>query len=497
MKQAVRISERDNVLVALSELQPGTMVDDIRIAEKIPAGHKFAARYIDSGTPVVKYSYPIGLASQPIQAGAHVHGHNMGSSLSDAAQVDLLNASPAPTPDQEIPRFWGYRRKDGRVGIRNEIWILTTVGCVNHVAQRIAQRATEQLVHEESGIDAIVAFPHPYGCSQLGHDLDNTRKLLAALMRHPNAAGVMVIGLGCENNQLPPLLEEAGLEGASHVVSFNAQDVGDELEEGMQKVRKLADQVRGYERTAIPASELVVGMKCGGSDGLSGITANPLVGRIADELVCLGGTVLLSEVPEMFGAEQALFGRATSEAIANDATRMVNQFRDYFRKYGEPIDENPSPGNKQGGITTLAEKSLGCVQKGGHAPVKRVLDYAEPSPPKLGGLALVNAPGNDGVSSTALVAAGAHLVLFTTGRGTPMGFPAPTLKISTNSTLARRKPLWIDFDAGPLAEGTESFESLTPRLFDLVLSIASGSKRANNEINGFREISIWKDGVTL
>jgi altronate hydrolase len=497
MRQAIRIDAEDNVLVALSDLEPGMTVDGVLVREQIPRGHKFAATAIAAGAPVVKYSYPIGVATSAIDVGAHVHSHNVQSALDANASVEFLAQRPQAKAVEDMPTFEGYRRGDGRVGIRNEIWILTTVGCVNHVAERIARTAMADLGGPDSGIDDVVAFPHPFGCSQLGHDLDNTRRLLAALVHHPNAAAVLVIGLGCENNQLDGLLREAGDLSGKPIASFNAQDVVDECRDGVAKVRELAERVSGARREPVPASELMLGMKCGGSDGLSGITANPLVGRIADRLTALGGTTLLTEVPEMFGAEQALFGRATDAKIAERATAMVNNFRDYFRRYGEPIDENPSPGNKQGGITTLAEKSLGCVQKGGRAPVQTVLDYAERAPSKLGGLALLNAPGNDGVSSTALVAAGAHIVLFTTGRGTPMGFPAPTVKISTNTALAQRKPNWIDFDAGELAEGKASFDELTTRLFDFLLSVASGNSRTKNEVNGFREITIWKDGVTL
>ena len=497
MKQAIRIGDVDNVLVALSALEPGAVVEGVTVREPIPAGHKLAAVPIASGAPVVKYSYPIGVASAPIEAGTHVHSHNLASALAEQVSVEPIAEAGEARREGAVPTFEGYRRGDGRVGIRNEIWILTTVGCVNRVAERIALAATAELCGDGSGIDAVVAFPHPFGCSQLGDDLDNTRRLLVALMHHPNAAAVLVIGLGCENNQLDGLLRRAGSLSTKPVAAFNAQDVDDEHREGLARVRDLAARVAEARRETVPASELVLGMKCGGSDALSGITANPLVGRIADRLTALGGTTLLTEVPEMFGAERALLGRATSREVAVRATAMVNDFRDYFRRYGEPIDENPSPGNKQGGITTLAEKSLGCVQKGGGSPVRKVLDYAELAPRRLGGLALVYAPGNDGVSSTALVAAGAHLVLFTTGRGTPMGFPAPTVKISSNSALARRKSTWIDFDAGPLAEGAAGFEELSAGLFDLILSIASGASRTRNEVNGFREISIWKDGVTL
>ena len=393
--------------------------------------------------------------------------------------------------------FDGYRRPDGRAATRNEIWIVNTVGCVNHASERIAANANGELAHDGSGIDGVFAFPHPFGCSQLGDDLSKTQKVLAGLVNHPNAAAVLILGLGCENNQMNLFLETLGPVERQRVRYFNAQEVSDEVEEGVNAVRELAEYARQSTREPIDAGELVVAMKCGGSDGFSGITANPLVGRVADRICGAGGTVLLSEVPEMFGAEQVLLERATDEVARRSVVDLVNNFRNYFRKYDQPIDENPSPGNKDGGITTLAEKSLGCVQKGGRAPVKRVLDYGEPAPAGLGGLALVTAPGNDGVSSTAMTIAGAHVLLFTTGRGTPMGFPAPTIKVSSNSDIASRKPQWIDFDAGVLTDGTKALDELAEELTGFVLDVASGRARTKNEQNAYREIAIWKDGVTL
>ena len=360
---------------------------------------------------------------------------------------------------------------------------------------RIAEQANREFVGAEPMVDGIHAFTHPYGCSQLGDDLGHTRKILAGLVRHPNAAGVLIIGLGCENNTLKTFLEEVGAMDPKRVRFFNAQEVGDEVEHGIEAVRELAEHLAPIKREPIPASELVLGMKCGGSDGFSGITANPLVGRIADRLTSWGGTVVLTEVPEMFGAEAPLFNRCDQAATFKSALGMVNEFKDYFRRHNEPIYENPSPGNKDGGITTLEEKSLGCIQKGGKAPVKQVAGYGEPVKQGLGGLCLVQAPGNDGVSATALTAAGAHCVLFTTGRGTPLGVPAPTLKIASNSDLAARKPNWIDFNAGKLLDEAEP-EKITDELMQLILDTASG-KEARNEINGFREITIWKQGVTL
>lgn len=499
MRPMIRLAEADDVAVALVDLSAGTKLDTVTLAGDVPAGHKLALRALSAGQTVHKYGYPIGVATRAIAAGEHVHSHNLKSALT--GDVEQARAAGTARPVLQRPAqaatFQGFRRADGRAGIRNEIWIINTVSCVNNAAEQIAAAAASELVRPGSRIEGVHAFKHPYGCSQLGRDLEATQKILAGLVRHPNAAAVLILGLGCENNQLELFLEKVGPIAPERVQYFNAQDVSDEVTEGLARVRELARFAERAEREPLPASELVIGMKCGGSDGFSGITANPLVGRVADRVAGEGGSVLLTEVPEMFGAERVLLERAVSPEVAASTVEMVNAFRAYFRKYGEPIDENPAPGNKAGGITTLAEKSLGCVQKAGRAPVARVLDYGELAPARLGGVALVNAPGADGVSSTALVAAGAQLVLFTTGRGTPMGFPAPTIKISTNSALAHKKPIWIDFDAGPIAEGTSDFDALSAELFALVLDVASGRARTRSEINGFREITIWKDGVTL
>src|SRR3954452_11707063 len=493
----LHIAEQDNVMVALRQIASGTVVDGVTVATDVPAGHKIATRPIPSGQLVLKYGYPIGVATRDISPGEHVHSHNLTSTLRDdfdpSKHAAHLRKLPAPA---EQAMFDGFRRADGRVGVRNEIWIVNTVGCVNNAAERIAAAARNELA-AFAGVDGVHAFPHQFGCSQLGDDLQLTQKILAGLVRHPNAGGVLILGLGCENNQMKLMLESIGKFAPERVQYFNAQEVSDEVEEGIGRIRQLAAFAGKAKREPIPAKELILGMKCGGSDGLSGITANPLVGKIANRIAAAGGTVLLTEVPEMFGAEEALLDRATSAGVAKNATDMVNNFRAYSRHYNQPIDENPAPGNKAGGITTLAEKSLGCVQKGGDAPVAQGLAYAEAGPVGLGGTGLINAPGNDGVSSTAMVAAGAHILLFTTGRGTPLGFPSPTIKISTNSDLAVKKPSWIDFDAGPIALGTSTFEELGAKLYSLVLDVASGRTQTKNERNGFREIAIWKDGVTL
>jgi len=495
--QTLHISADDNVVVALRMIAGGTVVDGVTVASEVPAGHKIATRVIRAGEIVLKYGYPIGVATRDIAPGEHVHSHNLASTLREDFDPSKRSTRQRPfAAALEAATFDGFRRADGRVGVRNEIWIVNTVGCVNNAAERIAAAARAELAPGTT-VDGVHAFPHQFGCSQLGDDLELTQRILAGLVRHPNAGGVLILGLGCENNQMKLLLEQVGATEPDRVEYFNAQDVGDEVEEGVARIRKLVAHAGKARRESIPAKELILGMKCGGSDGLSGITANPLVGKIANRIAGAGGTVLLTEVPEMFGAEEVLLDRATSDGVAKNAIDMVNSFRAYFRKYNQPIDENPAPGNKAGGITTLAEKSLGCVQKGGDAPVAQVLAYGERAPVGLGGIGLINAPGNDGVSSTAMVAAGAHILLFTTGRGTPLGFPSPTIKISTNTDLAKKKPSWIDFDAGPIALGTSTFEELGANLYKLVLDVASGRAQTKNERNGFREIAIWKDGVTL
>ena len=514
---AVRIHPADNVVVAVRPLSAGCEValqdDCVVLREDVAPGHKIALKPLEPGQSVVKYGFPIGTVTARIARGAWVHTHNLKTRLEGEVEYRY---EPATAPDRtrnaergtrnsrsdvRVPTsafFQGYRRPNGRVGTRNEVWILNTVGCVNHAAERIAQLATERFAGQ---VDGVHAFSHPYGCSQLGDDLRNTRRVLAGLMRHPNAGGVLVLGLGCESNQMDGLLDLAGDVDRERLRFFNSQEVVDEIAAGLEHVAALVARMEPDARAACPASDLVLGHKCGGSDGFSGITANPLLGRVADRLSALGGGVILTEVPEMFGAEQLLMNRAVDEAVFSDIVVLVNDFKAYFVRHGQPIHENPSPGNIAGGLTTLEEKSLGAIQKGGQAPVRGVLRYGQPAVSctegKTGGLWLLEAPGNDGVSSTALVASGATLLLFTTGRGTPLGFPAPTLKISSNSDVAAKKPHWIDLNAGALLDGTASLEQLEEDLFGLILEVASGRTLASNEKNGYREIAIWKEGVTL
>ena len=489
----IKIHPPDNVAVALEDIQAGetlTMTDGVSVAaETVVRGHKIALRNIPKDTPVIKYGNPIGLAKEDIQPGQWVHVHNVRTGLSEDASYVYEHKTftlPAVSPRT----FQGYRRPDGRAAVRNELWILPAVGCVNSVAETLA-RENQQLVR--GGIDGLYAFPHPFGCSQIGDDHAQTRKLLAALARHPNAGGVLVLGLGCENLTLEQFQAELGEWDEQRVKFLICQNAEDEFEAGAASLKELAEYAGQFRRETLPASELAVGLKCGGSDGLSGITANPAVGKFSDRLIALGDSAILTEVPEMFGAENILFSRCVNETVFRRAADMVNQFKRYFVSHGQTVYENPSPGNKAGGITTLEDKSCGCVQKGGSAQIADVLRYGETLSKK--GLTLLSAPGNDLVASTALTAAGAHMILFTTGRGTPFGAPVPTVKISANTPLYERKGNWIDFDTGTVAHG-ESLDDAGNRLPDYVLSVASGT-RTQTEKRGAREISIFKDGVVL
>lgn len=486
---SIQISPRDNVAVALHPLAKGASEQGVILTEDVQQGHKFALAPIAAGEPVIKYGYPIGIAKSDIQPGSWVHVHNVRTGLSEESDY-AYHPEVEPVQPREPRTFMGYLRADDRAAIRNELWVLPTVGCVNSVAQRLVQQ-NQHLV--QGSIDGLYTFPHPFGCSQMGDDHAQTRRLLAALANHPNAGGVLVLGLGCENLTMDQFKQELGEWNEERVKFLVCQDVEDEIAAGSALLEELAGYARTFERQPLPASKLVVGMKCGGSDGLSGITANPTVGRFSDLLIAQGGSTVLTEVPEMFGAEAILMNRCVSREVFDKAVRMVNDFKHYFVSHGQVVYENPSPGNKAGGITTLEDKSCGCVQKGGSAPVVDVIGYGEQV--HTNGLNLLSGPGNDLVSATALTAAGAHLILFTTGRGTPFGAPAPTVKIATNNTLADKKSGWIDFNAGPVVDG-ESLDDAGARLLDFVLAVASG-KKTRTEEQGYREISIFKDGVVL
>ena len=492
----IKINPADSVVVCLQPIQQGTAIEvdgkTITVNQDTPAGHKVLIKDAPEGTDIIKYGYPIGHAKHDLKAGDWVNENNLKTTLAGTLEYTYSPVNEKLDIDDERLTFKGYERKNGEVGTRNEIWIVPTVGCVNGIAEKLAETLRKETGCE--GIDSIYAWHHNYGCSQLSGDHENTRKILRDITLHPNAGGVLVLGLGCENNQ-PDLFEKLlGDYDKERIKFLVVQKVeGDELQAGMDILRSLYAIAKADKRTDVPVSKLRIGLKCGGSDGFSGITANPLVGEFSDWLVAQGGTSILTEVPEMFGAETILMNRCKNEELFNQTVSMVNNFKEYFLSHGEPVGENPSPGNKAGGISTLEDKALGCTQKCGRAPVSGVLEYGDRL--EANGLNLLSAPGNDLVASTALASAGCQIVLFTTGRGTPFGTFVPTMKIATNPTLAARKPNWIDFNAGQLIEG-KPMKELTREFITKILAVASGEK-ARNEINDYREIAIFKNGVTL
>lgn len=451
-------------------------IDNVEV--NLSTGHKIALCDIKKGDNIIKYGFPIGHATEDIKAGDAVHTHNTKTNLSDIIEYSYKpNFEPIEKVDTDLT-FMGYVRENGDVGIRNDIWIVNTVGCVNKVAERLAK------------ITGAKAFPHPFGCSQLGDDQKITQTILKGMVNHPNAGGVLVLGLGCENNNIDVFKGVLGEVNPDRVKFFNCQDHDDDIADAVKIIEELKAYAAKFKRQPVHISKLRVGLKCGGSDGYSGITGNPLVGRFSDKLISYGGSTVLTEVPEMFGAEHLLMERCINEEIFNKSVKLINNFKEYFIRHNQVVYENPSPGNKAGGITTLEEKSLGCVQKGGKSEVVDVLDYGDIL--SKNGLNLLNGPGNDIVAITNLMASGVHMILFTTGRGTPVGSCVPTIKISTNSDLAKRKSGWIDFNAGEILDGKD----LTQELFDYCVEVANG-KLSKNEENGYEEISIFKDGVTL
>ena len=494
MQTFLRIHPDDNAAVALKPLRAGDVLTadgtKTTLIEDIPQGHKFSLCDIPAGGAVIKYGAPIGAAKEDIRKGSWIHTHNMKTGLGDVLTYTYQPRPAAKLTSDKSHVFQGFKRPDGRAGVRNEIWIIPTVGCVNNVASAIEKRAQAYLA---GSIDSILAFSHPYGCSQMGEDQENTRRILADLINHPNAGGVLVLGLGCENSNIDVLKEYIGEYDESRVKFLVCQESEDEIQDGLELVKELTKYAGAFTREPIPCSELIIGMKCGGSDGLSGITANPAVGAFSDLLIANGGTTILTEVPEMFGAETLLMNRCENEELFEQTVKLINDFKNYFTSHNQTIYENPSPGNKKGGISSLEDKSLGCTQKSGSAPVRGVLSYGEPV--AVHGLNLLSAPGNDLVASTALAASGAHIVLFTTGRGTPFASPVPTVKISSNSALYEHKKGWIDFNCGTLVDG-KPLKELGEELFQYVLDVASG-KKVKAEEAGFHDMAIFKQGVSL
>mgnify|MGYP001035508984 CR=1 FL=1 len=497
MQDFLKINDNDNVVVALNTIPAGEKITvsvgdgqkTVTAREEIPAGHKMAIFDIPEGGEVIKYGYRIGNAKENIAEGSWIHTHNVKTALGDLLEY-TYNPTPVEEKKTEDVTFMGFNRPDGKVGVRNEIWVIPTVGCVNNVATAIAKQANAFV---KGSVEEVIAFPHPYGCSQMGDDQEHTRKILADLINHPNAGGVLVLGLGCENSNIDVLKPYIGDYDENRVKFLVCQEHEDEIADSVEVIKGLIDYASKFEREPISVSKLVIGMKCGGSDGFSGLTANPLIGRFSDKLISKGGSAVLTEVPEMFGAETLLMNRCATPELFDKTVALINNFKNYFTSHNQTIYENPSPGNKKGGISTLEDKSLGCTQKSGSSLVKGVLEYTEPVHTK--GLNLLSAPGNDLVAATALALSGAHIVLFTTGRGTPFASPVPTVKISSNSKLAGHKDNWIDFNAGRLVEDMP-MEMLSKELFEYVLAVASG-KKVKAEEAGFHDMAIFKQGVTL
>ncbi len=520
-KIAIRINPADVVAVALQPIFKGTQVTleaqdnvpeiTVTVQEDISAGHKFAIQNIKKDEPIIKYGYPIGAATEDIPQGFHVHTHNIHTLLSEKFEYSYNETKAKKAYEawyaetaklrENVPTVKVYKRPDGKVGIRNEIWIVPLVGCVNKISETLASWANAKFCagtpkpNEKGGLEGIFAWTHPYGCSQMGGDKETTARILSNLVHHPNAGGVLVVSLGCEENNVPYFKEFLGEYDENRVKFLVTQDYDDDLGKGMELITELAEYTDKFKREDAPLTDIVLGMKCGGSDGMSGITANALIGRICDAMTGMGGRVMLTEVPEMFGAEQMLMNRCVDKARFDKTVDLINGFKDYYARHNQVCYENPSPGNKAGGITTLEDKSLGCVQKGGKAPVTGVLKYGERLPQESTGLTLLEGPGNDIVSTTDMTSAGANIILFSTGRGTPLGAPVPTVKIATNHPLAEKKSNWIDFDAARILD--EPTDSVRDALLQQICDLCSGKAVTKNEKNGYREIAIFKDGVTL
>lgn len=495
MKQFIHIHPADNVIIALKEIEKGQTIkvndNHIQALEAINRGHKMAIQQINSTGLIIKYGSPIGHATEDIQPGKAIHTHNIKTNLSTISDYQYLPKEASIDTNMENKKIQAYQRPNGDIGIRNELWVIPTVGCVNGISQQIVNRFLKE--NPQLLIDGIYVFPHQFGCSQLGDDHENTKKILADMALHPNSGGVLVIGLGCENNQIEPFKTLLGNYDDQRIHFMVTQQEMDEVEVGIKHIQEIYEVMSSDKRSACSIGKLKIGLECGGSDGLSGITANPLLGIISDYLVIQGGTTVLTEVPEMFGAEHILFERCINKHVFDKGVAMVNEFKQYFIDHNQPIYENPSPGNKSGGISTLEDKSLGCTQKAGNSPVVDILKYGERL--KVPGLNLLSAPGNDAIATSALAASGCHLVLFTTGRGTPYGGFVPTMKISTNSDLFQRKPHWIDFNAGSIVEG-EHIDQVANDFLDKIVNVINGQKTCN-ENNNIRELALFKSGVTL
>src|SRR5215510_1475628 len=498
----IRLNAADDVVIARVDIPEGTMLlrEDVRTAVKVLAGHKIAVKDIAASAPVRRYNQIIGFATRAIKAGDHVHVHNiaMGSFERDFAFcVDVKPtqyASPAAT-------FRGIVRPDGRVATRNYIGIITSVNCSATVAKLIA-RQFENRLDDFPNVDGVVALTHKTGCGMAseGEAIDILRRTTAGYIRHANFHSVLLVGLGCEANQINHLLAAQGLKRTDHLHAYTIQDKGGTrkaVEEGVARIKALLPEANRVTRETVPASHLTLGLQCGGSDGYSGISANPALGAAVDLLVRHGGTAILSETPEIYGAEQLLTRRAVSREVGEKLVERIHWWERYTERLGGEMNNNPSPGNKAGGLTTILEKSLGAVAKGGTTNLVEVYEYAQPITAK--GFVYMDSPGYDPVSATGQVAGGANVLCFTTGRGSVFGCkPVPSLKLATNTPLYNRMTDDMDINCGPIADGAASIEEVGEQIFRKVLATASGQKTKSEALGiGDDEFEPWKIGATM
>jgi altronate hydrolase len=505
--RTLRLHADDDVVIARQQLMAGTFLpeENVNVIGLVPPGHKLAVREIAPGQPVRRYGQIIGFASQAIRAGQHVHVHNlaMGSFDRDAAAVAGIAARPT-VPAEQPASFMGIVRADGRIATRNYIGVLTSVNCSATVARAIADQFRRDVRPEAladfPNVDGVVALTHGAGCAvdSEGEGLRVLRRTLAGYARHPNFAAVLVIGLGCETNQISSWIEHEGLQTGAALQTFNIQDAGGTalaVQRGVEAVRGLLAEANKVQRVPVPARHLVVGLQCGGSDSYSGMTANPALGAAMDRLVRHGGTAILSETPEIYGAEHLLTRRAESRAVADKLLERIRWWEAYCERMGADMNNNPSAGNKAGGLTTILEKSLGAVAKGGSSNLVDVVEYAQPV--RGAGLVFMDTPGYDPVSATGQVAGGANLICFTTGRGSAYGCaPAPSMKLATNNALWQRQQADMDINCGPIAEGEISVDAMGEQIFQALLRIASGEK-TKSELHGYgqNEFVPWQLGA--
>jgi len=503
MPAFLRLSPNDDVLIATRDIAAGTALPDMpgAASASIPAGHKAAASDIAAGSPVRRYNQIIGFATRDIRAGEHVHLHNM--AMRDFERDHAFCADVKPQrPMSETLTFNGIVRSDGQVATRNYIGVISSVNCSATVCRQIADAFRGDALRDYPNVDGVVSITHKSGCGMAsqGEAVDLLRRVTAGYLRHPNFAAVLFIGLGCESNQVSALLGAENLAESDRLRAMTIQELGgtrSTIERGIALVRELLPTANAVRREPVPVSHITVGLQCGGSDGYSGITANPALGAAMDLLVAHGGTAILSETPEIYGAEHLLTRRAVSREVGEKLVARIRWWEDYTQRLGGEMNNNPSPGNKAGGLTTILEKSLGAVAKAGSSNLADVVEYAQPV--TAHGLVFMDTPGYDPVSATGQVAGGANLICFTTGRGSVYGCkPAPSLKLATNSLMYRRMSEDMDINCGTILEGGMSVQQAGEQIFRRIIEVASGG-RTMSEMHGFGEdeFAPWILGPTM